>query len=236
MTDPRSLHLYEQIVLLALRDEEGTYVNSAWNTQALAGALLAELVLEGQLAPVDGGGKGGDELEVASEEPLGDPLLDECLRTVATAGKRRTMKAWLAKIASWKDLKPRAAESLCARGILRSDTDRVLLFFERQVWPEADPEPERALVERLRRVIFEDADDVDARTVVLLSLAWRTSILDAVFGKKELKARKQRLERVVNGEASGKAAKAVVEEVQAVVFLTTVIIPAVIMPVVMHHH
>jgi hypothetical protein len=60
--------------------------------------------------------------------------------------------------------------------------------------------------------------------VVLLSLAHQTNILQAVFERADLRRRKQRIERVVKGEATGEAAKQVLAELQTVLFLTTFII------------
>ena len=45
MTD-HSLLLHEQIVLLALRDDKGTPESGTWNNLAVAGAIVAELLLE----------------------------------------------------------------------------------------------------------------------------------------------------------------------------------------------
>ena len=43
------LHLYEEIMLLALRDEEGTVASGTMYNYAVGGALLAELLLEQRL-------------------------------------------------------------------------------------------------------------------------------------------------------------------------------------------
>jgi Golgi phosphoprotein 3 len=224
MNDPHSLYLHEEILLLALQDREGTVVSGAWYSQALAGALLTELILRGRLRSTGDDGK----LEVVSTETLGEPLLDECLGLVAGAKKPKPMSDWLSKVANWKELKHRVAERLCERGILRSDTDKVLLFFERRIYPEVDPEPERAIIERLREAIFTERDDLDPRTVVILALAYRTEILKAAFDRKELKARKARIESVVNGDATGKAAQDVIEAVQMAVIFTACFVPVIV--------
>jgi len=41
-----NLHLYEQILLLALRDKEGTIMPMAYYQYAIAGAILADLLLQ----------------------------------------------------------------------------------------------------------------------------------------------------------------------------------------------
>jgi len=89
------------------------------------------------------------------------------------------------------------------------------------------------LIERLRQAIFGDAGEVEARTVVLVSLADSAGILKVVFDKKELKARKDRIEQVINGETMGKAAKEAIQAMQAAVMVAA-IMPAIISATVTH--
>lgn len=224
MTDPRPLHIYEEILLLALQDEKGTVTGGTWYSYAIGGALLSELVLAGRVR-AEGKKK---ELEVVDDTPMGDPVLDDCLAMLCDAKKPKPMTHWLTKVSQWKNLKRRAAESLCEKGILRAEKDKVLFIFERDVYPEADPEPEREVIERLRHVIFEDDLDVDPRTVVLLSLAKQTEILKTVFDRKDLKRRKARIEDVIAGEASGEAAASAVHDIQMAIVMSTVFIPIII--------
>lgn len=224
MSKSESLHLYEELLLLALRDREGTIASGAWAQQALGGALLAELVLEGRVS-VRGDGK---EVVVARRTPLGDELLDESLDTIAASNRARGLSHWVSKLADTKELKHRAARSLCRRGILKADTDKLLLLFERRIYPELDPAPERALVERLRHAIFDsDEADLDPRTCALVSLAHATGILGLVFGRKELKPHKARIEGIQRGQAIGKATREVVDTLQTVI-LVAALMPAIL--------
>jgi Golgi phosphoprotein 3 len=222
MTDP--LYLHEEIMLLALRDREGTVASGTNYTFALGGALLAELLLS-ERAVVDAVKK-KKFLRLVDPTPFGDPVLDESLRKLATAKKRAQLQTWVSRFARLKRLKHRVAEQLCRRGILRADEDKVLLLFKRRIYPEIDPAPERKIMERLRKAIFTDARDIDPRTVVLLSLAKSADVLKVNFDKKRLKARKKRIEKVVNGELTGKATKEAIEAMQAAV-VVAVIVPAI---------
>ena len=47
MNGKSSLFLHEEILLLALKDEEGTIASGTWYQQAIAGAILATLYLYG---------------------------------------------------------------------------------------------------------------------------------------------------------------------------------------------
>ncbi|MBC8217023.1 MAG: GPP34 family phosphoprotein [Planctomycetes bacterium] len=230
MTTQNNLFLHEEIMLLALRDEEGTIASGTMYQYAIGAAVLAELLLNQRIV-VDKSGK-RKLVDLVSSTPLGEPLLDHCLEKVTTAKRRAVLQTWVSRFAGVKNLKHLVAQRLCRRGILRVDEDKVLLIFTRKIYPEVNPEPERKLIERLREAIFTDAPDVDSRTVVLVSLANSASLLNVVFGKKMLKARKARIERIVNGEITGKAAQEAIQAMQAAVMV------ACIMPVMMStmHH
>ena len=230
MATQDALWLHEEIMLLAMRDEEGTIASGTMYQYAIGAAVLAELLLNQSIA-VDQSGK-RKLVDLVSSTPLGEPLLDHCLEKITTAKRRATLQTWVSRFAGVKNLKHRVAQRLCQQGILRADEDKVLLIFTRKIYPEVNPEPERKLIERLRQAIFTDASDIDPRTVVLLSLANSAGILRVVFDKKMLKARKARIERIVNGEITGKAAQEAIQAMQAAVMV------ACIMPVMMStmHH
>ncbi len=220
MTTQNNLFLYEEIMLLALRDEEGTIASGTMYQYAIGAAVLAELLLNQRIV-VDQSAK-RKLVDLVSSTPLGDPLLDRCLEKVTTAKRRAALQTWVCRFAAVRNIKHLIAQRLCRRGILRADEDKVLLIFTRKIYPEVDPKPERELIERLRQAIFTDATDVDSRTVVLVSLANSASLLNVVFDKKMLKARKTRIEQIINGEITGKAAQ---EAIQAVVMMA-VMMPA----------
>lgn len=224
MTRHEGLHLYEEIMLLALRDKEGTVASGAMYNYAVGGAVLAELLLSGRVC-IDQPRPRKQLVTPVSPEPVGDELIDECLGRITGARRRRAPATWVSSFGGIKRLKRRVAEQLCRRGILEEDHDNVLLVFTRRVYPEIDPEPERRLVERLRNAIFTDTEDIDPRTVVLVSLAGSTNVLPAVFNKKELKARKKRIAQIANGEITGRAAKDAIAAAQAAV-MVAVMIPA----------
>lgn len=222
------LYLHEELMLLALKDEAGTIVAGAMYQYAVAGALLAELLMRGRLG-IDSSGR-KPRVAVLSERPIGEPLLDECLQRVAQAKRPGTAQHWVSKFAQTRQIKHRVAGQLVERGILRADQDKVLLVFSRRIYPELDPRPERAITARVRDAVFGERRDLDARTVVLTSLADGAGILRAVFDKRRLKGRKARLEQLRNGEVAAEATKAAIQAMQAALVVTTVI------PVVVSSH
>jgi hypothetical protein len=215
MTTPNGLFLHEEVMLLALRDEEGTIASGAMYQYAIGAAVLAELLL-GERITVEQVRK-RKFVNLVSSAPLGDPLIDECLEKIGRAKRRAVLQTWVSRFANVKHLKHRVAQRLCDRGILRASEDKILLIFTRKIYPEINPEPEREMIERLRKAIFTDATDVASRTVVLLSLVSKTGLLNVVFNKKDLKSRKARIKQVVDGEMTGKAAAEAIQAMQAAI-------------------
>ena len=224
MTADDHLYLYEEIMLLALRDKEGTISSGVMYQHAIAGAILAELLLDNHIT-LDKTSK-RKLIDVTATARVGDPLLDECLEKVRSK-RRASMQTWISRFSGIKDLKHRVAGQLCRRGILRADEDQVLMIFSRKIYPEVNPEPERRLVNRLRNAIFTDTEELDPRTVVLVSLAHNTELLKATFDKKELKSRKKRIKQIVDGEITGKAAKEAIDAMHAAVMVSC-IMPAIV--------
>jgi hypothetical protein len=222
MTARSRLPLYEEILLLALEDEKGTAVTGLYRN-AMAGAMLAELVMQGAV------NLGDDKQRTVRVRPaarMDDPLLDEALQLIAAAKKPKPARHWVMKLAGIKDLHHRAARQLVQKGILREETGTVLRIFKRTVYPEADSGPERELIGRLEKAIFTGTPRVDERTLVIIALANATHGLGKVFDKKRLKARKDRIEKLVSGQLVGRATEEAVAAIQAAIMVTT-IMPAV---------
>jgi len=218
-----SLFLHEKIMLLALHDDKGT-ISSENYPYAIGGAVLADLLLAGRLRVDEEGRKKFVGLRIA--KPLGDPIVDECLAKVAEAKRRATVQTWVTRFAGLRNLKHRVAQGLCKRGILQADEDKVLWIFTRKIYPEINPVPENELIDRLREAIFTETKELDPHTVVLVSLANGANLLRLVFDRRELKARKTRIEQLANGELTGKATKEAIEAMQAAV-MVAVIMPAI---------
>ncbi|MFH1278600.1 MAG: GPP34 family phosphoprotein [Candidatus Eisenbacteria bacterium] len=220
------LFLHEEVLLLALRDEKGTVPSSTCIEFPLAGAMIAELLLLERIR-IDEKSKKKKLVDLVDGTPTGDDVLDEALRKIATAKRRASLKNWVMRFRRMARLKRRVAEGLCRKRILRAEEDKVLLVFKRTLYPEIDPKPEREMIERLRNAIFRDTGDVAPRTAVLVSIAKAADLLKIPFEKKKLKERKKQIERIVDGELTGKATREAIEAMQAAV-MVAVILPAVI--------
>ena len=216
--------MHEEITLLALRDQRGTFRIGVSYDYAIGGAVLAELLLHRRLS-VDHTAKNG-LAQVTSAEPIGDPLLDECLQRVISAKKRASLQTWVSRFASVRGLRPRIAEQLCLKGILRADAEKVFWLFNRKVYPEIDHHPEQLLIDRIKRAILSDERVADARTVVIISLAKSAGLLSHLFDRESLRRRKVRIRQIINGEVVGKATEEAIQAMQAAV-VATCIVPAI---------
>ena len=214
MADCDHMHLHEQLMLLALRDEKGTLESKAsMYACALGGAILTELSLKGRIRI------GRDKkafVDLIDRSPLGEPVLDECLDSVVRARRKGRAATWVQRFANTKRLRHRVAEGLCRRGILREGEDRVLLFFRRKIYPTVDPAPERRLLERMRSAVFSDSTQ-DPETAILVALANATGLLAIHFDRKELRRRKEHLKHITERTPGGAAAQQAAQAAEAAI-------------------
>lgn len=206
-------------MLLAFKDKEGTIPFGTMYNFAVAGAFIAELLLTNRIKIKHS--KSRKKVVPVSNNKFGDPLLDECLEILSNSRKERDLKTWINRFANMKKLKNRTAKQLCKRGILRSKEKDVLLIFKKRVYPEINPEPERKLLNRLEKAIFSDRKNLDPRTIVIISLAHKAGILPHNFDKKRLKKKKDRIEKIIEGEIAGKVTEEAIKAMQAAIMAAT---------------
>jgi hypothetical protein len=86
MAVPEELFLYEELMLLALKDEKGTLEADGTRFQyTVAASFLAELLLANRIRVVEAKKK---LVEFKGADLLGDPILDECLEKLKTANSQ----------------------------------------------------------------------------------------------------------------------------------------------------
>lgn len=214
-----NLYLYEEIMLLALRDDKGTLVTS-YVEQAVAGAVFAELLLAGKVSVSEDKKK---LVEVQDPSPLGDPIIDECLALISSQSKPISTEDVVTKFGDIKELRHKVARQLCDRDILRAEQDKVMFIFTRRTYPEVNPEPEQAIIKRIHAAIFDSKDDIDPRTIVLISLAKSAELLVQNFDAKAIRAKKARIEQIVSGELAGEATREVISAYETAVLVATII-------------
>lgn len=213
------LYLYEEIMLLALRDDKGTLITS-YVEQAVAGAVFAELLLAGKISVSEDKKK---LVAVQDSSPLGDPIIDECLALISAQSKPISSEDLITKIGDIKELRHKVARQLCNRDILRAEQDKIMFIFTRRTYPEVNPEPEQAIIKRIHAAIFDEKEDIDPRTIVLISLAKSAELLVQNFDAKAIRAKKDRIEQIVSGELAGEATREVISAYETAVLVATII-------------
>lgn len=224
MQPSTQLHIYEEILLLALRDKEGTMLFGINYPQALAGALMAELLLKKKIEIEYSGKK--KFVKLINQKSTGNPLMDECIEKISKSKRRSRLENWVQRFANISRLKHKAAQSLCHKGILKMEEDKILLIFNRKIYPEIDPRPEKRLMDKLQSAIFGSSKEIDPNTIILISICNSTGILKHLFDKSKLREKKNRIKEITSGNLVGDATKDAIEAMQAAV-MVAVIIPAV---------
>jgi len=221
MITGNKLHIYEEILLLALRDKKGSTHFGVNYQFAMAGAIVAELLLDKKI-----------EIEKVKKKKFvklvdgtlsGDDILDETLQKLQTAKRRQRVEAWVSRLANIRRIKHRAAENLCKKRILKMEEDKVLMIFRRKLYPEINPKPEKQILNKMFDAIFTEKRNIDPHTLVLISICHSTGMLKPLFDKKKLRERKSKIKEIVNGNLVGKATKEAVEAMQAAVMVATII-------------
>lgn len=219
-----SLYLHEEILLIALKDQKGTIDYRAGSFHhVLAGAIIAELLLADRIRMEDTKGK---MVNVVDNSSIDNPVLNSVLTQMAEAKRRKPVQGWVMKLAITPKLKEHIAQSLCKKGILREEEANILWIFKTKKYPELNPEPEKALLDRIKTAIFTEQENVDERTSILISLAYRSNLLSIAFSNKDLRKNKKRIEKIINGELIGKTTDEVIKATQAAMFMST-IMPAI---------
>ncbi len=213
-----ALHLHERILLLAVHDEKGSFHGGMFR-HALAGAIVSELVLAGRLTLVEGRRR-RKMLEVLSDAPTGDPVLDRALERIAGARRRETATRWISRLASDRRMPHAVAEELVERGLLRREEGRVMGLFRRVRYPTSDPDPEAALVAAMAEALESDGP-VPPDLAVVLALASSAGLLRRIFGRRMLRSRRSRLDEISELEGIPGATREAILATQAAVVAAT---------------
>jgi hypothetical protein len=214
MPEQHNLHLHEELLLLMMRDKEGT-PSGSFAMYAICGALLAELAAKGVI-------KIGEEpphpVTVLKRRNVGalrsTTTHEMCVDLLQQFNDDSPIQGCIACLAQSAELYQLGLQQLCDRGILRQDERKVLFFFTDKIYPEQNPEPERAIVSRIRETLFSDGP-VEPRTAVLIAFAHKTNTLYNCLTPEEIKERWQRIEAIAAGQVESEIVDATMTAITA---------------------
>jgi len=213
------LYLHEEITLLALKDREGTFYMRNY-APAIAGAILAEMLLTGRIALDEGKRK---LVNLVRDEPFGDDVLDEALGKIRTAKRRADMRTWVQRFQMLPKLSHRVAQGLCRRGVLRENEQKILLLFKQKTYPELDHGFEQRTIWKLQEAIFGASLEIDPRVVVLVALARAADLLNLNFDRRELREKRKRIKTIITGNLIGEATKEAIDAAHAAVAVAAMV-------------
>jgi len=204
MTLDYCFYLHEELYLLALRDPRVTRAARRHAVYALAGAVIAELLVARRITIEDGRAR---LINVLNLDPTGDSVLDTYLRRIAAARRRAGIGAWLKRWTKERRLPHAIAQQLCKRGVLVHARQRVMGLVSRDIYGQAEPEAQQYVLDKVYHAIFAEETPQDPRTIMLLSLADAAGMLKAVFRTATLKPRRPHIRRVIRGDVVAAAAR-----------------------------
>jgi Golgi phosphoprotein 3 len=207
------LSFVEEIVLLMLDDEKGSFVAmplSSVNT-VIAGAALMDLALRNRIDT------DLEKLVVTDRTPTGDDILDDVLARLAETTEPLTVSLAIELISAHTDpYQQRALTRLIGRGILREESGRFLWVFRTRRYPVVDDTEEREVKARLRQLVLTD-EIPDPRDVVLVCLLNACELFDLVLNSNELDAAMPRIEQLGRMDLIGQAVTKAVAEIRFIV-------------------
>ncbi|WP_214108107.1 GOLPH3/VPS74 family protein [Acrocarpospora catenulata] len=199
-----SVILAEELLLLAYHDETGKALVGGELNVAIAGALVAELAINGRI-DLD-----GKKVAVVDPSPLGDDELDAVLARMAGEAKVRKPAWWVGRISSEK-VRRRLLGRLAERGILSAQQVKVLGIFPATRYPEQDGGVERELRQRVASVLA--GAEPDARLAMLIAVLQASGVLKKTFPD----APKDRVKEITEGAWAGEAVRATIAAVNAAI-------------------
>lgn len=208
------LSLAEELLLLALKDEKGSFVLAASSALpfGLAGAVLMELTRQKKIR-LD-----GNRVAAVSGTGPRDSILSGCWQVIQEKDKPRTIRRWIERFGRSNRIRNLYLERLVEKEILRLERRKILLIFPGRRFPTVDIRPEAEARQRLRRAIMEDKP-ADARTMMLLSLVRACDLVGEVFPGRDKRAARKKIRELVKSEAIGDAVAAEIQGAVAAVIV-----------------
>jgi hypothetical protein len=204
------LTMPEEILLLMLEDESGRLMEglAAAGDCALAGAILAELLLAGRI------GTGPDRLAVLNPTPTGDALQDEVLRILA-AGPATDSRHWIETLAGKAEhFREILFGRLIAKGILKEEEGRFLWVFPERRYPTVSDREEREVKARIMGVLFHE-ETPDTRDALLIGICRAADLFRLMLASGELEHMQPRIDALADREELSRSLSGAVQEIYA---------------------
>jgi hypothetical protein len=205
------LTLAEEILLLALEDDEGRFIQLPEHAlpHALAGAVLVDLCQHGRI-DCD-----LERIRVVDARPVGDAVLDPALAALARAGAAREPEHWVRVLARQGDeIRRRVVERLVERKVLRRKDSLLHWVLGGRRYPLVDGREQREIRERVLAVL-RNGEVPGPREVAIVALADACAVFDALFGLDEMLDMRARIAEVARMDLVAQAMTRALQEAQS---------------------
>ncbi len=204
------LRFVEEIILLMLHDDDGSFVRvPSWSRDyAIGGAILMDLAMENRIDT------DLENLILLDDTPLGDNLLDPTLAEIAAGEEQQSARYWLERTASsGEEIQEATLARLVDHGIIERHDDRVLWVFRARRYPMIDGTAEREVKLRIMQVLFSD-EIPDPRDVVLICLADACGIFKELLSRRQIDQATDRIEQVRRLDLIGQAMTRAIRDIE----------------------
>jgi hypothetical protein len=185
------------LLLLAVDGERHTVVSADRIDFALMGTDLVELAIAGRVTVVR------HRIQVVSAAPVGDPLLDAALASIAGARRPPRATDWVRHVR--RGIREDYLERLAREGAVRLDERRVLGFVRVREVYLVDAERQHGLRERVDRIAASDGP-FDHHDRALAGLVNAADLHRHLYPGWSNRGLRKRLERAGRGDAAARAA------------------------------
>jgi hypothetical protein len=208
------LSLFEELFLLDIDEDQGAIVAQTKRKLrfGLAGAVLAELVLQGKVQSDQKG-----RLEIANPEPLGNEILDRALDEIKDSKRERKINYWVGALAAKQNkLRKKTADRLESDGVIHQQDGRMEWVIPAPDCPSSNASVKYCLKSKLREAVLTETEP-DLHSLALLDLARASGLLNLIFTKDERQAARQRIYELMVGEGLRNNTALEIEEISQAV-------------------
>lgn len=201
------LSLMEEILLLSLKEEKGTFsiTASAGIDSCLTGAILMELELLKRIR-VD-----KKTLEVIDRTSTKNPRLDAALKLIDSSKRLQPPHHWVNKLRStMKHLRKELLKELVDKALLREEEHQFLVFFTTTRHPLRDIRAKKDILDRLQKVLLR-GEIPPPRTARLIGLIQACSLVRSLFDQEERKDAQKKAKEIAKEDVLAEAVKKAIQ-------------------------
>ena len=208
---PPALTLPEEILLLAVRDEGGTFVDLPQHSleYVLAGSVVMDLGLRRRID------SDLERVEVVDSEPLDDAILDPALAAMSRSREIHDARFWIDTLAQdAAAIRERVLSRLVKRGILSRDESRLRWVLGKRRYPVINDQRQREVKERILAIVGSD-EIPSPHDAAVIALAEACAVFDAIIDPDTLLELRPRIVEIARMDLMARTMNEALEAAQA---------------------